>query len=124
MQNWDDARRQPGIDWIAHLRLRDRNRRHDVERTGRGFAVTGSLAHRALEQPGQICTMPAEGETGKLQANPADHAARRLATFERLWIKRSIASREPTPAYHARSADRDAVSGKDSGGGTFGIRRL
>jgi hypothetical protein len=35
-----------------------------------------------------------------------------------------MASREPTSAYHARSADRDAVSGKDGGDGTFGIRRL
>ncbi|KGD58805.1 putative integrase/recombinase domain protein [Burkholderia pseudomallei] len=28
--------------------------------------------------------MPAEGETGELPANPADYAARRLATFEHL----------------------------------------
>lgn len=84
MQHGDNTGWQPVIDRIAHLRLRDRKRRQDIQRPGRGLAVTGPFAHRALEQPGQICTMPAEGETGKLPPNSADHAARRLAAFERL----------------------------------------
>lgn len=46
--------------------------------------MTGPSAYRALEQPGQIGAMPAEGETGELSTNSPDHAARRLAAFERL----------------------------------------
>jgi hypothetical protein len=43
--------------------LRDRKRRQDIQRQGRGLAVTGPFAHCALERPGQIGAMPAEGET-------------------------------------------------------------
>lgn len=57
MQHGDDARRQSGIDWVAHRRLRDRKRRHDVKRRGRGFVMAGPTAGRALESPRHICGM-------------------------------------------------------------------
>lgn len=47
---------------VAYLRLRDRKRRQDIQRQGRGLAVTGPFAHCALERPGQIGAMPAEGD--------------------------------------------------------------
>ncbi|RWA50442.1 hypothetical protein AU476_27875 [Cupriavidus sp. UYMSc13B] len=74
----------PYGDHIAHLWLWDLKRWQDIQRPGRGLTVTGPFAHRALEQLGQIGAMPAEGETGELPTNPSDHAARRLAAFERL----------------------------------------
>lgn len=52
MQHWSNTGWQPDIDGIAHLRLRHRQRRQDVQRPGRRLAVTGPFARRALEQPG------------------------------------------------------------------------
>ena len=46
--------------------------------------MTGPLAGHALEQSGEIGAMTAEGEIGELPANAPDHAARRLAAFERV----------------------------------------
>lgn len=54
------------------------------ERPGRGFAMAGPFAGRALERPRQIGAMTTEGKTGELPANPADHAARRLPPSERV----------------------------------------
>jgi hypothetical protein len=62
MQHWDNTGWQPDIDRIAHLRLWDRKRWQDIQRLGRGLAMTEPFAHRALEQPGQIGAMPAEGD--------------------------------------------------------------
>ncbi len=76
MQHQDDARRQPGVDRIADPRLRDGQRRQDVQRPGRGFAVARAFAGRALKKLRQIRAMTAEGKTNELPANAADHAAR------------------------------------------------
>ncbi|MGF6836536.1 hypothetical protein QF001_000403 [Paraburkholderia youngii] len=84
MQHGDNTGWQPDIDHIAHLWLWDLKRWQDIQRPGRGLTVMGPFAHRALEQLGQIGAMPAEGETDELPTNPSDHAARRLAAFERL----------------------------------------
>ncbi|VWC16804.1 hypothetical protein BLA6863_05645 [Burkholderia lata] len=44
MQHRDDSRRQPDIDWIAHLRLWDRKCLHDAVRPCRGFALAGPFS--------------------------------------------------------------------------------
>jgi hypothetical protein len=62
MQHWDNTGWQPDIDRIAHLRLWDRKRWQEIQRLGRGLAMTEPFAHRALGQPGQIGAMPAEGD--------------------------------------------------------------
>jgi hypothetical protein len=113
MQHGDHARRQPGIDRIAYLRYRNGQRWQHLQRPVSGLAVTSALADGALERGSQIVAMTAEDEIDDLAAKATDHAAGRLPAFERPW----------TP-YQARSADREAVSGKDCGGRAFGIGRL